>query len=474
VRRTVVRKGPAAGPPARIPRRPAGAAVPLSFGQEQLWLHGQLAPEAPLYTESLTIHRRGPLDAAAFVSTFDAIVRRHEMWRTTLAWADGRLTQEVDANPAPRLRLTDLRHMPATLREAEAHRLALADLREPFDLFREPGVRARLVTLSDGDHRLYLALHHMVFDGISVYRVFLPELAAQYEAHASGSPAELDAPSLQYGDFACWQRASFDEATAERLTAYWRRRLAGASPMIDLPTDRPRPRRQSFRGGLVRLDFPPDVTAMVRSTALTEGCTLFMCLLASFAVTLHRWSRQTDLLIGSVSGGRDYPELERVIGYFLRILVVRVDLGGDPTFREVLRRVRETLLEALCYDGLPFQRMVRALTPARHTDRSPLFQVTFSIEPPMPGVGSGWDISEMDAGAVASKFDLSIEVEDKGELIHVRAIYSEDLFDASTIQHVVQEWRRVLGRAVVAPERRLQELVGPEDGAVVSTEGEAT
>lgn len=463
LKRTVVLKRPAARPERKIPRRPADEVAPLSFGQEQIWLHSQLAPDAPLYTESLTIRRRGGLDPEALAACFDEIVRRHDMWRTTLAWADGRLIQQVHPDSRPRLRLADLRHLPAEEREPAALRLAAEDLHRPFDLFREPGVRARLVTLSDGDHRLYLCLHHLVFDGISVYRVFLPELAALYEAKVSSVPCVLEEPPLQYADFAHWQRRSVDEAALERMAAYWRTQLAGAPSMVDLPADHPRPPRQSFRGGLVRLRFTEELTATARRTALGEGCTLFMLLLASFAAALHRWSGQTDMLIGSVSGGRDHPELERVIGYFLRMLVIRTDLHGNPTFREMLLRVRETLLEALCHDGLPFQRMVRALAPARDLGRSPLFQVTFSIEPPLPGLAPEWDITEMDAGAVASKFDLSLELEDRGAVIDVRAIYSVDLFESSTISRLLTDWRLVLDRALSDPGLRLEQLVRDED-----------
>jgi non-ribosomal peptide synthetase component F len=285
-------------------------------------------------------------------------------------------------------------------------------------------------------------------------------------------PYALEEPPLQYGDFASWQRRTVDEAAMDRLAEYWRTQLSGASPLLELAGQRRRPSRQSFRGGLLRLDLPAELTSAVRSAALAQGCTLFMVLLASFAATLHRWSGQTELVIGSVSGGRDRPELERVIGYFLRMLVIRVDLRGDPTFRELLLRVRETLLDALCHDGLPFQHLVRALAPSRDLGRSPLFQVTFSIEPPMPQLGPEWEITEMDAGAVASKFDLSLELEDKGELMHARAIYSLDLFEASSIRRLLEDWRGLLGRAVADPERRLRELAGPDELAGTCGRGE--
>ena len=184
-----------------------------------------------------------------------------------------------------------------------------------------------------------------------------------------------------------------------------------------------------------------------------------MLLLASFAGTLHRWSGQTEMLIGSVSGGRDHPELDRLIGYFLRMLVIRIDLGGDPTFREILRRVRDVLLDALLHDALPFQRLVPTVIRGRDLSRSPLFQVTLSVEPPKPGLEPDWDLSEMDAGPAASKFDLSVELEDRGDLIRGRAIYSEDLFEASTISELVGDWVALLGKAASDSGLRLKELV---------------
>ena len=241
---------------ARIPHRPAGALAPLSFGQEQIWLHAQLAPEAPLYTESLTIRRSGPLDPEALVASFGEMVRRHESWRTTFEWSGNQVLQRVQPDADLPIRVADLRHLRWDERERAALRLAGEDLDRRIDLSREPGVQALLVTLSDSDHRLYLCLHHLIFDGISIYRVFLPELAWLYDAKVTGAPCLLKEPPLQYGDFAFWERRSANEELLRRLAGYWRERLAGAPSTIELPADHPRPPRQSFRGGLVRLEFP--------------------------------------------------------------------------------------------------------------------------------------------------------------------------------------------------------------------------
>jgi len=433
--------------------------VPLSFGQEQMWLHSQFAPEVPLYNESLTIHRRGLLNPDALVASFREIVRRHEIWRTTFGWSHGELVQHVRADIEPRLQVTDLRRLSNDEREPSALELAAADLRRPFDLSREPGVRAHLVTLSDCDHRLYLCLHHMVFDGISIYRVFLPELAALYQAKVSNTPNAFEEPPIQYGDFAYWQRHSVNEESLAVLEAYWRRQLVGAPRMIDLPTDHPRPRVQSFRGAVVRFEFPADLTTAARSAAVGENCTLFMLLFASFIATLHRRTGQTDIVVGSVSGGRDEPELQHLIGCFLRVLAIRGDLRGDPPFREILQRVRTSLVDALCHEALPFQRLVRAVGPERDLGRSPLFQVTFSIEPPMPDLGPEWDLSEMDAGTTVSKFDLSVELEDRGQVVIGRAIYSTDLFESSTVSELLSDWTSLLRRGVSDPQQRLRDLV---------------
>jgi non-ribosomal peptide synthetase component F len=212
----------------------------------------------------------------------------------------------------------------------------------------------------------------------------------------------------------------------------------------------------------VRSALPAALTASLRRTARDEGATLFMCLLGSFAIALYQWSGQADMLIGSVSAGRGRPELERVVGYFLRMLLVRIDLRDDPTFRELLGRVRETLIGALCHDALPFQRMVQALAPPRDPARSPWLQVTLTIEPPMPAPGATWDLTEMDGGAPVCKFDLSVELEDRGETIGIRATYSRDLFEAATIAALLSAWSAVLERALIDPGQRVRELAGAD------------
>jgi hypothetical protein len=270
---------PSAGPT----RRPPGTTAPVSFAQQQLWLHAQLAPDVPLYNEPVTIHHAGVLDVGALERAFTEIVRRHEAWRTTFAVVDGEVCQVIQPPPAITLPVVDLRSRPAEEREREAIRLATEDAQRPLDLERGPLLRPTLVWLTDTEHRLFLTLHHIIFDGVALYRVFLPELATLYEAFAAGRPSPLAEPPIQYADFAHWQRASEPgHAAWARQLAYWRHALADA-PTLQLPTDRPRPAVQSVRGAMEKLAFSPTTSEALRALAARERATLYM--------TMHRDGR---------------------------------------------------------------------------------------------------------------------------------------------------------------------------------------
>src|SRR2546425_621375 len=351
-RRSPTEKG-AIGP------RPPGSAIPLSFGQQQLWLHAQLAPGMPVYNEAVTVHRKGPLDVPALERGFNEIIRRHEAWRTTFTVADGRPVQVVNPAPTMTLPVTDLRGLPEAEREREALRLATEDARQPFDLAQGPLLRARLVRLGDNEHRLFLALHHIIFDGVAISRVFLPELAALYEAFSSGQPSPLPEMTSQYADYAHWQREWLQgEALSEHI-GYWKKRLAGDLPVLELPTDRPRPAVQSFRGAMEPLALSKSLTDALKALSEREGVTLYMTLLAAFKTLLYRYSGQEHILVGSVTAGRNHPELEKLIGFFLSTVVLRTDLSGNPTFRQLLGRVRDVTLEALSHDEVPFEHLVK-------------------------------------------------------------------------------------------------------------------
>jgi len=432
-----------------IPRRPPGTAIPLSFGQQQVWLHAQLASGMPLYNEAITVHRKGSLDASALERGFNEIVRRHEAWRTTFTTVDGRMVQVVNPPPTVRLPVADLRGLPEAEREPEALRLATEDLRQPFDLARGPLLRARLVRLGDDEHRLFVTLHHLIFDGVSIYRVFLPELAALHDAFSTGKPSPLSEMTIQYADYAQWQREQLQGERLSKLMAYWKKQLAGDLPVLELPTDRPRPAVQSFRGATEPVALSKGLTDALKALSQREGVTLYMTLLAAFKTLLYRYSGQEDILVGSVTAGRNHPELESLIGFFLSTVVLRTDLSGNPTFRELLRRVRETTLEALSHDEAPFEHLVKELQPQRDPGRSPLFQILFSLEAPLAPLDPGWALTQFDVDTGATKYDIYLQLDEKPDGIVGRLAYNTDVFDAPTIVRMRRHWQTLL-EAVVA------------------------
>ena len=445
-----------ARPRPAIGRRPPGLPVPLSYGQQLLWLHAQLAPELPVYNEPITVHRRGPLDVAALERALHEILRRHEAWRTTFPAEGGEPVQAVQTAPAVALPVVDLRGLPAERIEPEALRLATEDARRPFDLAQGPLLRALLVRLADDEHRLFLTLHHIIFDGVSTYRVFLPELTALYEAFAAGRAAALPEPALQFGDYATWQRQQPAAAASGQL-AYWRERLRDL-PDLELPTDRMRPPVQAFRGAMQPLALPMDLSAALRALSRREGVTLFVTLLATFETLLHRYSGQEDIVVGTVTAGRSRPETQDLLGFFLNPLLLRTDLSGAPTFRELLQRVRMVAIEALANEDVPFETLVKELRPRRDPSRNPLYQALFSLEPPLPALPPGWDLTQSDIETGAAKLDLYLELDDRPAGIVGRFMYNTDLFDRATIARMLGHWQTLLAAVVHDPDRRLSQL----------------
>jgi surfactin family lipopeptide synthetase A len=443
---------------AAIPRSTTGAPAPLSYRQEQVWLHAQLAGSACIYNEAITIHRCGPLDRTALVKSIHEIIRRHEILRTCFPPIDGLPVQVVQPRYEIEIPCTSLNHVPIGQREEEALRFATEDALKPFDLANGPLVRARLVTLGEQEHRLFLTLHHIIFDGVSIYCVLLPELTALYDAFSRGRPSPLAEPSLQYADFARWQRQSLAEPAMSEPMAYWKRQLSGDLPILELPVDRPRPALPTFKGAMHPFALSAKLTAELKTLSEREGVTLFITLLAAFNTLLYRYSGVEDVLVGSATAGRNRPETEKLIGFFLNTVVLRSDLSGNPTFLELLKRARKLTLEALAHDDVPFEHLVKELQPKRDLGRNPLFQVLFSLEPPLPPLTPGWKLTQMDVETGAAKFDLYLELDERPEGIIGRFTYSTDLFDAATISGMAGHWQKLLEEIVANPQRRLSEL----------------
>lgn len=440
-----------------IARRPPGSPALLSFGQEQIWLDSQLANGLPIYNEPITLRWIGPLEFGALKDSLIEIIRRHEAWRTNFVFLDGRLVQVIHPLFELQLPIFDLRRLPEAEREAEALCLATEDARRPFDLEQGPLLRAMLVRFGPAEHRLFITLHHIIFDGVSIYKVFLPELATLYEAFLTGRPSPLPEPPIQYSDFAYWQRQQMGEGLSSDLT-YWRQQLAGAPTALELPTDHARPPIQTFHGQQLAFKFPQSLTQRLKTLSRQEGTTFFVTLLAAFKTLLHRYTKQDDLLVGTVNTSRKRSEFDELIGFFLNTLVLRTDLSGDPTFSQSLQRLRKVTLDALAHSDVPFQHVVKELQLERDPSRHPLFQVMFSLEPELPVLRPGWDLSQVDVDPGTSRFDLYLELDDRREGLIGRFKYNSDLFDAQTIERMRRHFQTLLERVVANPNQRLSRL----------------
>lgn len=470
-----------AAPPA-LPRRSAAfaARAPLPRALEDAWLHARRAPELPLYNEPVTIHYRGRLDAAALERAFNEVLRRHEAWRTSFSAPapDNGGGGEPEQVIAPELRIAlpvhDLRGLPPEAREAEALRLATEDARVPIPLDRPPLFRARLIRLADEEHRLFLALSHLIFDGVALYRVFLPELAALYGACAAGRPSPLAEPARQYADYACWRRARESEAALAPHLEFWRRELA------DLPAPPPWPgasgvvgedAADSFRGGMFPFRVPPRLAAALRAAAADWNATLFQVLHAGFVALLRRYSGQTDFAVGGVGSARSLPETQTMLGYFLNTTPLRVKAEGEPGLRELTLRCQSALLSALEHDSVSLGRLARELARAGR-GATPLFTSLISLEPPLPPLPPGWALTQMDVDTGVSKYDLYLEMDDRGPQrgLLARFHYARPAFDADAARRASVHWLNLLAAGVAAPVRSILELplLGEEERAQIA------
>ena len=444
-----------------VSRSAAGRIAPLSSAQQQLWVHAQLVPEIPIYNEPLTIRHRGPLDVPTLEQTLTEIVRRHECWRTTFVLANGEPVQVVGAVKPVKLQVVDLRELPESSREQEAKRLAVEDALRPFDLSQGPLYHALLVHLSDSEQRLFLTLHHIIFDGYSIYRVFLPELVAIYMAFSNGEPSPLPELATQYADFAVWEKEWL--ANGGRLDSqldYWREQLGGNLPVLQFSSDHPRPAIQSFRGAIQPVSLSKGLSDKLKLMGRKEGATLFMTLVAAYSLLLSRYSGLDDVAVGTVSSGRKRSELEGLLGYFLNPVVLRNNLSGNPSFSELLRATREVALDALSNDDAPFAQVVNAVHPSRSLSFNPLFQALLTLEPPLPTTQDGWSValtqSEVDTGI--SKFDLCLELDDRPSGLVGRFKYSADLFEPATIERMAGHFTTLLEGIAADPSRPISAL----------------
>ena len=432
---------------------------PLSFAQQRLWFIEQLEPGSAAYHVWSALRVRGPLDPGVLVRVVREIVRRHQTLRTTFAMVDTEPVQVVAPTGEPALLLADFRGVPEERREEEARRAGQAALHVPFDLAHGPLLRLFALRIADCEVLLYMAMHHIVSDGWSL-GLWVQELAALYDAFAAGRPSPLPPLPLQYGDFAQWQRQHLAGERLERLIGWWRDRLAGAPAVLELPTDRPRPAVQSFRGSSVSFSLPRELSERLAALGQREGATLFMVLLAGFQLLLSRYSRQEDISVGTPTAGRGREELEGLIGFFASMLVLRTDLSGDPPLRELLRRVRETALGTFEHQEVPFEKLVEALQPPRDASHTPLFQVEFVLQnTPEPSLrAQDLTLAPLGVERETAKFDLLLEMFESPTGLYGILEYNRDLFDRSTAARLTRHFERLLAAIAAAPETPIARL----------------
>jgi hypothetical protein len=430
----------------------------LSFAQERLWFLDQVMPGGSLYNVPAGLRLKGRLDVPALEQTFQELLRRHEVLRTRFETQEGRPVQVIAPVSRLLVPMVDLSGLTRPEAEEEVQRSSSAEARRAFDLSRGPLLRVCLWRLDDEEFAALLTMHHIVSDGWSM-GVLVRELATLYAAFGAGKPSPLEEPPLQYADFAHWQRQWLSGEILDEQQGYWRDRLARL-PVLELPADRPRPETPSFRGASETFELTKSLSGEIRALSQQAGVTLFMTLMAAFQTLLGYYSGQDDVVVGTDVANRNRAETEGLIGFFVNQLVLRADLSGKPTFREVLERVRRTTVDAYAHQDLPFDRLVEAINPQRSVSRSPLFQVKMVLQnAPLPALQAlGLDWSPLPIDNRTAKFDLLFNLWDTREGLRGVMEYSTDLFDADRIVRMLEDFEVLLGDVVAEPEIRLDAL----------------
>ena len=449
---------------------------PVTFAQQRLLFLDQLEPSSTSYSVPWSIRMTGELNVAALERSLNEIVRRHEILRTTFHVVDGQPVQVVSASLHVPLTIVDLTGELEP--EPAAKSAAMEEALTPVDLKNGPVVRTKLLRLGPADHALLFTMHHIVFDGWS-RSILVGELAKLYEACCAGHPSPLPEPPLQYADYAVWQRSYLQGENLDKLLNFWKSHLAGAPTTLDLPTDRPRPAVQSFHGAVRSFTLPETISDEVTRSSRLAGATPFMTLMAVFQVLLSRYSSQDDVVIGMPIANRNRGEIEGLIGFFANTLPLRTRLDGDPTFGELVERVKDASLGAYAHQDMPFERLVEELRPERSLSHNPLFQVLFSLQnaPRQAFELSGLQLKPLGGvTGTTSKFDISVFLLEDANGRSGRIEYNTDLFDEATIDRMVRHYLGLLEAALANPETRISQLplLTPEERKQILVEWNAT
>lgn len=446
--------------PRAIQPVPRTQPLPLSFPQRRLWFLDQFEPGTPAYNIPEFVRLVGPLHAQVLERCLNEVIRRHESLRTTFIAVDGEPVQRSAPELSIPLRVVDLEPLPAAEREARCRELAAEAAGTSFDLSRGPLLCATLVRLGPAEHVLLLVIHHIISDGWST-GILVRELATLYAAFSQGQPSPLPELAIQYADFAVWQQQWMQGEVLTTQVEYWRKQLAGGEAALSLPTDRPRPRVRSFAGGKVPFRVEPLLVERLRALGGQEKASLYMVLLAALQAQLLRYTREPRLSVGTYIANRNRAEVEPLIGFFLNTLVMRTDLSGDPTARELLRRVVEVTLGAYAHQDVPFEKLLEELAPARDTSISPFFQVMLVLQnTPSASVGPGalrlepYEIP----GETYAQFELTLWLSEEPDGLRGYWEYNRDLFDEATIHRMVAHYQELLAGIAARPDERLSRL----------------
>ncbi len=444
--------------------RAKNAELPLSYAQQRLWFLDQLKPDSALYNIPIALRLVGTLKVIALEQSLQSIITRHEALHTNFVIVDGQPTQIIHTETNWRISVKDLQYLSPTEQEIAGQQLAQKQAIQPFDLASEALVRVTLVVLSETEHLMLVCMHHVVSDAWSI-GVFVQELVALYNAYSQSQPSLRDATRIaplpvQYADFAIWQRQYLKGDVLQTQLGYWQEQLANAPALLLLPSDRPRPAVQTFNGAHQEFTLSVELTQKLTKLSQQQGVTLFMTLLAAFDILLYRYTGTEDILVGSSIANRNRSEIEGLIGFFVNTLVMRTNLTGNPSFSELLGRVREMAMDAYAHQDLPFEMLVEALQPQRDLSHTPLFQVMFTLQnAPMSSVElAGLTVSSLPAESATAKFDLTLLMENTAAGLVGVWEYSTDLFDASTIERMVGHFVTLLEGIVANPEERISQL----------------
>jgi amino acid adenylation domain-containing protein len=444
----------------RIVRVSRDQPLPLSFAQQRLWVLDRMEPNSSLYNIARAVRVNGDLDVNALIGALNEIVRRHESQRTTFsARENGEPVQVIADSLVLSVPVLDLTAHAEEAREAEAKRIATEEAQTPFDLSKGPLVRAKVLKLGGQEHVLLLTMHHIVSDAWSA-AIFFEELNTLYSSFVEGKPSPLPELAIQYGDYAAWQRSFLQGPVLDKQLAYWRDQLRRASPLLQLPTDRPRPNVRNFEGAHEPIPLPKEVMDSVKTLSQQEGVTPFMLMLAAFNALLFRHSGQEQIVLGTDIANRTSAETERLIGFFINLLPMHTDLAGDPTFRELLSRVREAALGAYAHQDLPFDKLVEELQPERSLSHNPIVQALFVMQniPTHDRQLAGLEITPFSLPLTRSKFDVAVFIRDKGSEVIEDWVYSTELFERDTILRFGAQFENLLRHAISSPDTRVSAL----------------